>query len=258
LAGVVLGLTGAGGGVLALPLLVFGLGLSISAAAPVALLAVGLAAALGTALGLRQGIVRYRAAGLIAACGIAMAPLGLWLSHHLPALPLALCFAAVQAVVSLRLWQGARGSGPPPTIARAPCPCVLDPSTHRLQWTLPCARALAITGALAGVLSGLLGVGGGFVIVPALRRFTDLSMNSVVATSLAVIAAVALATGSATVASGLVATALALPFASGTALGLLMGRWLAPRVGGPSLQRLFSLVGLVAAAALVARSHISG
>jgi uncharacterized membrane protein YfcA len=252
--GLVLGLTGAGGGILALPLLMFGLGLSLPAAAPVALLAVGLAAGLGASLGLRQGIVRYRAAGLIAACGLVLAPAGLWLSHQLPPLPLALCFTVVQAFVSLRLWQGARGT---PVVVQSACPCRLDPATRRLHWTLPCALSLALTGALAGLLSGLLGVGGGFVIVPALRRFTDLSMNSVVATSLGVIAVVALATGGATVASGLVNVSVALPFIAGTLLGLVSGRGLAPRLGGPWLQRLFALAGLLGAAAILARSHVA-
>ncbi|EGH26559.1 hypothetical protein PSYMO_35934, partial [Pseudomonas amygdali pv. mori str. 301020] len=50
---------------------------------PVGLLAVGLAAGIGAVLGLRQGIVRYRAAGYIASIGVLMAPLGLWLAHRL-------------------------------------------------------------------------------------------------------------------------------------------------------------------------------
>ena len=57
--GAILALTGAGGGILAVPLLVFGLGLSMVEAAPIGLLAVGLAASVGAVLGLRQGIVRY-------------------------------------------------------------------------------------------------------------------------------------------------------------------------------------------------------
>ncbi|EGH33648.1 hypothetical protein PSYJA_33945, partial [Pseudomonas syringae pv. japonica str. M301072] len=93
--GMVLALTGAGGGILAVPLLVFGLGLSIVEAAPVGLLAVGLAAGIGAVLGLRQGIVRYRAAGYIASIGVLMAPLGLWLAHRLPNTPLALVFSVV-------------------------------------------------------------------------------------------------------------------------------------------------------------------
>ncbi|MEJ7806353.1 MAG: TSUP family transporter, partial [Telluria sp.] len=66
LTGVVMGLTGAGGGILAVPLLVFGLQLSVAEAGPIALLAVGAAAGVGALLGLRAGIVRYRAAVLVA------------------------------------------------------------------------------------------------------------------------------------------------------------------------------------------------
>ena len=67
-------------------------------------------------------------------------------------------------------------------------PWLLNPDEGRLRWTAPCAWAQAGTGAVSGVLSGLLGVGGGFVIVPSLSRFTNLQMRSIVATSLAVIA----------------------------------------------------------------------
>ncbi len=78
LIGVILALTGAGGGILAVPLLVFVLGLSMVQAAPIGLLAVGLAAAVGALLGLRQGIVRYRAAGFIAGIGILLTPVSRW------------------------------------------------------------------------------------------------------------------------------------------------------------------------------------
>jgi len=253
-AGLMLGLTGAGGGVLALPLLVLGLGLSIPSAAPIALLAIGLSSAIGALLGLRQGIVRYRAAGLIGACGIVTAPLGVWLSHRLPAVPLAVCFAAVQAWVSVRLWRVAGTAHR----FQSPCPCRLDASSGRLRWTPSCAKALASTGALAGLLSGLLGVGGGFVIVPALKRYTDLQMNSLVATSLAVIALVALVTGGANLVAGLANVQVAIPFAGGAATGLVIGRLLARYLGGVVLQRAFALVGLLAAVALLVRSHVMG
>ena len=62
--GVILALTGAGGGILAVPMLVFGLHMSLVEAAPVGLLAVGLASAVGALLGLREGVVRYRAAAI--------------------------------------------------------------------------------------------------------------------------------------------------------------------------------------------------
>jgi uncharacterized membrane protein YfcA len=76
LVGVIMGLTGAGGGILAVPLLVFGLHLTVASAAPLGLLAVGIAAAMGAAVGLRAGVVRYRAALLIALTGIVFNPLG--------------------------------------------------------------------------------------------------------------------------------------------------------------------------------------
>ncbi|WP_043114894.1 sulfite exporter TauE/SafE family protein, partial [Pseudacidovorax intermedius] len=86
--GLVLALSGAGGGILAVPLLVFGLHLSMVQAAPVGLIAVGLASALGAVLALREGKVRYRAAVIIGVTGMAFAPLGVMLAHRLPNAPL--------------------------------------------------------------------------------------------------------------------------------------------------------------------------
>lgn len=253
--GAVLALTGAGGGILAVPLLVFGLGLSMVEAAPVGLLAVGMAAAVGAGFGLRQGLVRYRAALFIAVIGIACTPLGLMLAHKLPNTPLAIGFAAVLVYACLRIWRKAARElrGQPPCGDRHLMPCVLNPLQGRLRWTLPCARALAFTGMLSGVLSGLLGVGGGFVIIPALSRYTNLDMKSIVATSLAVIALVA--TGSVISASvaGVMHWQVGAPFAAGAVLGLLSARPLASKLAGPRLQQLFAVVGIGAALLLAAK-----
>lgn len=54
-------------------------------------------------------------------------------------------------------------------------PCFWDARRGRFVWTSKCAQVLTVSGAIAGFLSGLLGVGGGFVIVPALQRHTDLA-----------------------------------------------------------------------------------
>ncbi|RMT01638.1 hypothetical protein ALP55_04430 [Pseudomonas coronafaciens pv. oryzae] len=251
--GVVLALTGAGGGILAVPLLVFGLGLTIVEAAPVGLLAVGLAAGVGAVLGLRQGIVRYRAAGYIAGIGVLMSPIGLWLAHRLSAAPLALIFSAVLLYACGRMFMRASrelrdGQAAP----RAEIlPCVLNPLQGRLRWTMPCLRALTLTGMGSGLLSGLLGVGGGFVIIPALTRYSDLDMKSVVATSLAVIALVS--AGSVIIASlsGVMHWAVGAPFALGAVAGLVGGRQISRYLAGPRLQQLFAVCGLVAAVMLV-------
>ncbi|WP_295485457.1 sulfite exporter TauE/SafE family protein [uncultured Pseudomonas sp.] len=253
--GAVLALTGAGGGILAVPLLVFGLGLSMVEAAPIGLLAVGLAAAVGAVLGLRQGRVRYRAALLIAVIGIACAPLGLVLAHRLPNGPLALVFSVVLVYACLRIWRKAKRelAGESACAERQIMPCVLNPLQGRLRWTLPCARALALTGAVSGVLSGLLGVGGGFVIIPALNRYTNLDMKSIVATSLAVIALVSAGSVVSASLGGVMHWQVGTPFAAGAVLGLLAARPLAAKLAGPRLQQLFAVVGIAAAVSLAAK-----
>jgi uncharacterized membrane protein YfcA len=258
LVGAILALTGAGGGILAVPLLVFGLGLSMVEAAPVGLMAVALAAWIGALLGLRKGIVRYRAAGFIAGIGIVMTPLGLWLAHQLPNRPLALGFALVLTYACLRIYRKAAHElhhGEPAPRA-AFLPCVLNQQVGRLRWTLPCARSLAITGVVAGLLSGLLGVGGGFVIIPALTRYTDLDQKSIVATSLAVIALVSTASVVTATLSGAMHWPVAVPFAVGAVVGLVAGLQAAKYIAGPRLQQIFALAGWTAAALLAYKALV--
>ena len=93
--GFILALSGAGGGIFAIPLLMFGLHLNLTQAAPIALLAVMSAASVGAIQGLNKGIVRYKTTLLMAAFGIAFAPLGVWLAKHAPTQYLSLIFAAI-------------------------------------------------------------------------------------------------------------------------------------------------------------------
>jgi hypothetical protein len=250
--GLVLALTGAGGGILAVPLLVFGLSLPMQQAAPIGLLAVGLAAGLGALLGLRSGILRYRAAGLIGLCGILAAPLGVWLAQRIPNLPLTLAFALLLAWTGGRsLWR--RRLPPGDTAGTVGRPCRLNPGVGRFDWNFRCARVLAATGLLSGLLSGLLGVGGGFVIIPALSRHSDLPAASVVATSLGVMTLVASGGVAAAALAGSIVWQLALPFAGGAMAALLLGRLLAARVSGERLQQGFAVLCLVVAGLLLGR-----
>jgi uncharacterized membrane protein YfcA len=253
--GLILALTGAGGGILAVPLLVFGLHLTIMQAAPVGLIAVGAASAIGAVLGLREGLVRYRAAALIGVSGMVLAPLGLRLARLIPNAPLMVAFSIVLAWVALRMFNQASraASGQPDHQAGAQLPCVLNANEGRLVWTKPCAWALAGTGAVSGVLSGLLGVGGGFVIVPSLSKYTNLATRSIFATSLAVIALVSIGGVTAAAWQGSIAWKIALPFALGAIAALLVGRLVAARVAGARLQQGFAATSGIVAILLLAR-----
>jgi hypothetical protein len=253
--GLILALTGAGGGILAVPLLVYGAHLSLPQAAPIALLAVGMAAALGAALGLRAGVVRYKASLLIAATGMALAPLGLWLAQQIDNRWLGALFAAVLLLVAYRTFRQSRDLLARERQVDAPDEaCVRDAAHGRFIWTTRCARALSMAGALGGLLSGLLGVGGGFVLVPALQRFTDLDIRSIIATSLAVIALISLSGVVTSAFAGTLYWGVAVPFTAGALAGMFGGRLIAPRVAGRHLQAGFALVAAAVAVGMLVDS----
>jgi uncharacterized membrane protein YfcA len=253
--GLILALTGAGGGILAVPLLVFGAHIGVAQAGPIGLMAVGMAAALGAILGLRAGVVRYRAALLVAITGMLFSPAGLWLARRIDNRWLNVLFALTLLYVAFNTFHKARAgkAAAPQEKAHAPV-CVRGTDTGRFIWTRPCARALTLSGSVAGLLSGLLGVGGGFVMVPALQRYTDLAMQSAVATSLAVIALISAAGVATSAAGGTLAWGIALPFSAGALAGMLGGRSLSKRLSGPHLQVAFAAVSAVVAAGMIAKA----
>jgi len=260
LVGVILALTGAGATIIAVPLLTFGLHLEIAEAAPIALLAVCVASTIAAFHARLQRNVRYRAAGFIAVAGVMTAPIGLWLAHKLPNVPLAILFAFVLFSVAVNMWRHAEKQ-PTEVVANAvqcelqtpPTPCQLEYSGGRLMWTWPCARALALAGGLTGFLSGLLGVGGGFVVVPALKRVSNLPMQSVVATSLAVVALISAMGVISAMAMSKLNWSIALSFTVGTLVGMLIGRVFAFRLTGPRLQQGFAVVAIAIAAVMLFR-----
>ena len=242
-AGLLMALTGAGGGALGVPLLVLLLHLPVQQASAMSLVAVGLAGAIGALLGLRDQLLRYRAALMLGAVGMLAAPLGVALAQRLAQPVLLGVFAAFMLFTAWRMWRSADpdagGEAPRPV---QPAACLRPDGELRLRWTPRCAWVLGRVGALAGVLSGLLGIGGGFVIVPALDRHTNLDLRSIQVTSLGVIALVALAGVTAAAAHGQLTLAEALPFAAGSVAGLLLGRRLAPRFSAVLLRRGFAVL----------------
>ena len=262
--GVVLGATGAGGAILSVPLLTVALHLTVSQAAPIGLFAVSVASSIAALMGLYEGIVRYKAAVLMAGMGVVCAPLGLWLAQRLPNTPLVIVFVVVLLLVAWRMWRsvGADNSADELTSTKASMPtpmqtsvqsftCERSDTSGRFIWTLPCARALAATGGVAGFLSGLIGVGGGFIIVPSLKKNTNLDMRAIVATSLAVITLVSISGVVIAADQGLMDWHIGLPFAVGAVAGTLAGRLLGKHLPSTIQARGFSMLAVVAAVLMV-------
>lgn len=252
--GTVLGLTGAGGGILAVPALVFSMGWSMQQAAPVALAAVAASAAIGAVEGLRHKLVRYRAAVLMAAIGMASAPLGVKAAQLLSQQWLTGLFAIVMLIVAYRLFQSARNKQDhsEPIHRHAGN---ISPLTGRFVWDWPTAVLLASIGAVTGFMTGLLGVGGGFVVVPMLRRFTNVPMHGVVATSLLVTALVGAVSVAVAAMHGVtIPPAVTVPFMAATGAGMLAGRHLSKRLSALHVQYGFAAVLLIVAIGLLAKS----
>jgi uncharacterized membrane protein YfcA len=255
--GLIMAITGAGGGILSVPLLVFVLHLQMLEASPIGLLAVTVSSGVGALIALRAGHLRYRAAILLAGAGLVLSPIGVWLAHQIPNQPLMIIFAAVLCYVAIRTWietyKNMRGIA-----IKSPkaVPCCLDLSIGRLIWTVPCARALIGSGALAGFLSGLLGVGGGFVIVPALKKISDLPVHSIVATSLGVLCLISLGGVASSGIAGAINWLIALPFAGGAVIGMLAGRLIAPHLSSNLTQFVFASLSFGVAVSLCIKALI--
>jgi uncharacterized membrane protein YfcA len=122
-------------------------------------------------------------------------------------------------------------------------------NTQRMRLTSVCVLVVLATGFLTGVLSGLFGVGGGFLIVPALVMVTAMPIHRAIATSLGIIALISLAGVSSHVVAGRsLDWAVTAQFVLGGIGGLLAGHHLAKRLPAERLQRVFA--GLIVVVAL--------
>ncbi len=265
--GLVLAITGAGGAILSLPLLVFFLNLNMVDAAPISLMAITLSAGLAAGLGLRSGIVRYKAATLLASFGVLFAPLGVLAAHQLPENVLAILFSVVLLVVAFRSLQKFKT---PTLLIGDDCDdpngcddndkpepaCAVNPATSKLFWTAPCTKRLILTGGFSGFLSGLLGVGGGFIIVPTLHSISNLESKMIVATSLAVISLVSLVGALSYAGNGPILWPIALPFVVATLVGMLLGRALHSKIPSHLSLLIFALLSAIIAILMLAKTLV--
>jgi uncharacterized membrane protein YfcA len=259
LVGFSLGLTGGGGAIFAVPLLVYGLGVPAREAVGVSLLTVGSTSLIGFVQRAQRRMVEFPTGLLFAVAGMLGAPVGSWLADRIPEAVLLGMFAVLMIVIAIRMWQKAGDATnrlPILTDDNAGPTCRRDPE-GKLRLTSQCAVLLGLLGLGVGVLSGLFGVGGGFIIVPALVMFSGMGMLRAIGTSLLVITLIsASGTASHLFAGKDLSLATAGLFTAGSIAGLFAGSALAQRLAGPTLQKVFA-AAIVAVALFVMLRTIS-
>lgn len=235
--GLTVGLLGAGGSILAVPALVYGVGQSLYTAIPTSLAVVAVSSVGGVVPRTRRASVQWPVALIFGLGGIPGAFAGTALGQLLPQRWLLLAFSALMVVVAIRMFRG----GEEQTGA-------CRTSADTVDWRSCLPRALG-AGFGVGVLTGLFGVGGGFVIVPTLATLLGLPTQVAVATSLVIVLfnSVAGLGAHITAAADLDYAVLGIFAGVALAVSLLAGR-LAPRLPAATLRRWFAYVVLVVAA----------
>ncbi|WP_225836839.1 sulfite exporter TauE/SafE family protein [Streptomyces sp. NK08204] len=225
--GLALGGLGGGGSVLAVPALIYLLGFTPAEATTASLIIVTLTSVTALTGHARDGNVAWRTGMLFAAAGILPAMIAGTAAAHLPQTLLTVAFALIAALAALRM---------------------LRPAVAERSGTAQPGKAGA-AGAGLGAVTGFLGVGGGFLAVPALVSVLSLPMRRAVGTSLLVITVNSLAALGARAGTGMrLDWAVIAPFTAAAILGAWDGKRLSKKIKGNTLQRLFAYVLLAVAA----------
>ncbi len=219
--GLSLGLLGGGGSILTVPALVYLVGQTPQAAVVTSLAIVGANSAMGATFHHSQGTLDWKVALTFGGAGILVSYLSGHLAAHLPPAVLLVAFALLMLVIGIMLLL--RHTNEPDTIY-SPKPLML----------------VLASGAGVGLLTGVLGVGGGFLVVPALVMLVGLPVQIAVGTSLVVIAMNSLAGFLGHIGNGSFDLILTLIFASAGLLGTFVGTKLSSRISSSKLQKAFA------------------
>lgn len=226
--GLSLGLIGGGGSIITVPVLVYVAGLPVREAVALSLAVVGTTAAVDAVFQAKDGNVHGQAALMYGGAGMAGATLG----PLVPAPVLLLLFAVLMIAVGLRMARGGSAEDVPAQTECTAWKCVL-------------------AGLVIGILTGFLGVGGGFLLVPALLRFAKMPMPLAIGTSLVIIAVNSLAGFAAHLADVRSGMTLAAAFTLAALLGLFGGMALGKRMKPQGLKTLFGGLSLAVTAYLI-------
>jgi uncharacterized membrane protein YfcA len=238
--GALVGLLGGGGSILAVPALVYAAGQDLPQAVATSLLVVGITAVVAMLPRLRERQIAWRIAALFGAAGAATAFAGAAVNRLLPPDIVLGLFAALMIGAGVRMLSEKPATG---------AACAADGG--RVNWRRCLPRTLA-GGLVVGFLTGLLGVGGGFLIIPVLVIVLGLSMETAIGTSLLIVAVNSAAGFAAHAGEATLDVPVTVAFtAAAVAAALAAGR-LATRLDTARLRRWFAyLVFAVAVGILV-------
>ena len=240
LVGFSLGLVGGGGSILAVPLMVYVVGVpEPHVAIGTSAIAVAANAAVNLSNHARGGTVRWSCALTFAAAGIIGAFVGSIFGKMVDGQKLLALFALLMLVIAALMFKSRSKVG--------------LPDVHMTMANMPAVVGLGLT---TGTLSGFFGIGGGFLIVPALMLATGMSIMNAVSSSLVAVTAFGLTTAASYAWSDLVSWPLAALFIAGGVVGGLIGtrsaRGLAERRG--ALNIVFAGIIILVALYMLARN----
>jgi len=237
--GLLLGLLGGGGSILTVPVLVYIIGQNVHSATGMSLAIVGSSALLGAILHSRKGDVRLKSGVLLGFMSMLGAVPGVWLNRAVAGETILLLFSVLMIVMAINLLRSEPSSQKPERTST----CKLYTSKDWLKITS--------IGLLVGLLTGFFGVGGGFLIVPALVLVANFPAHQAVGTSLLVIFMTSSSGFLSNLVFGGLDLGILLLFVVGGAAGVLFGTALAGCVSGRTLDRAFSVFILCMALYLI-------
>jgi uncharacterized protein len=231
LVGLVLGLIGGGGSILAVPLLLYVVGVPTAHAA-IGTSAVAVAiGAFGNLLAVAQrGLVKWPCGLVLAASGVVGSYFGALLAMQLPGAKIIALFGGLMMIIATLMLLRKNAEGDPDV--------KLSIATARQM-----APPIIASGLIAGTLAGFFGVGGGFLIVPALMFATGMTITNAIATSLVGITAFGAVTASTYIVAGKIDWPLLVPFVGGGVIGSIIGQVLNTKLTDhkPLMQTLFAV-----------------
>lgn len=231
--GISLGLLGGGGSILTVPLLAYVAGQEPKEAIATSLLVVGVTSAVGAITHARAGRVRWRVAAVFGVAAMAGAYGGGRLAHFIPGNILLIAFALIMIMAAVAMLRGRKDVG--------------DESVG----PLPIGRIM-LQGASVGVISGLVGAGGGFLLVPALALLGGLPMPVAVGTSLVVISMQSFAGFAGHLAGETIDWKLAGMVIAAAVAGSIIGGLLTSKIDPATLRKAFGWFVLAMAALVLA------